>query len=34
MAYGIQVINGFLLMTGAILAAAFFRIALNMSLCG
>lgn len=34
MQYGIQVINGFLFGSGAILAAAFFRVALHMGLCG
>ncbi len=33
MSYGIQVVNGFLFGSGLILAAAFFRVALKMSLC-
>lgn len=34
MAYGIQVVNGFLFGSGLLLAAAFFRVALRMSICG
>lgn len=34
MQYGIQVINGFCFGAGLILAAAFFRVALHMSVCG
>jgi hypothetical protein len=34
MQYGIQVINGFLFGSGLILAAAFFRAALHMGICG
>lgn len=33
MQYGVQVVNGFLFGSGLILAAAFFRVALHMSLC-
>lgn len=33
MSYGIQIVNGFLFGSGLILAAAFFRIALHMTIC-
>lgn len=34
MQYGISVVNGFLFGSGLILAAAFFRAALHLSICG
>lgn len=34
MSYGIQIVNGFLFGTGVILAAAFMRVALHLSICG
>ncbi len=34
MQFGIQVFNGFLFGSGVILAAAFFRAALHLSVCG
>jgi hypothetical protein len=34
MAYGIQIVNGFLFGSGLILAAAFFKVALHLGFCG
>jgi len=34
MAYGIQIVNGFLFGAGIVLAAAFMRVALHLSVCG
>jgi len=34
MNYGIQLVNGFLFGVGIVLAAAFMRVALHMSVCG
>jgi hypothetical protein len=34
MQFGLQIVNGFLFGSGIILAAAFFRVALHMGVCG
>lgn len=34
MQFGIQLVNGFLFGSGVLLAAAFFRVALHIGLCG
>ncbi len=34
MSFGIQIVNGFCFGAGAILAAAFMRIALHLGVCG